>query len=90
MSEQQAATESPRPHPESTGIHWGDSISMERQQELQGYLDRWEAESDHRSSMSIRRTTWFSSSGRCDPAFPAPITTCCTILRNCFERVVLC
>jgi len=47
MSEQQAATESPRPHPESTGIYWGDSISMERQQELQGYLDRWEAESDH-------------------------------------------
>ncbi len=32
---------------ETTGDHWGDPISEERQAELQGYLDRWQAESDH-------------------------------------------
>jgi pentapeptide repeat protein len=26
---------------------WGDPISAERQAELQGYLDRWAAETDH-------------------------------------------
>jgi uncharacterized protein YjbI with pentapeptide repeats len=26
---------------------WGDSIGVERQAELQGYLDRWQAETDH-------------------------------------------
>jgi hypothetical protein len=25
---------------------WGDAITKERQQELQGYLDRWAAETD--------------------------------------------
>jgi uncharacterized protein YjbI with pentapeptide repeats len=29
------------------GKRWGDPISEERQAELQGYLDRWEAEKDH-------------------------------------------
>ena len=32
---------------ETTGERWGDPISAERQAELQGYLDRWEAETDH-------------------------------------------
>ncbi len=30
-----------------TEDRWGDPISEERQAELQGYLDRWQAESDH-------------------------------------------
>jgi uncharacterized protein YjbI with pentapeptide repeats len=29
------------------GVKWGEAISKERQQELQGYLDRWAAEADH-------------------------------------------
>jgi hypothetical protein len=45
MSEQQ--TTSACPHPEAVGKRWGDPISAERQAELQGYLDRWEAETDH-------------------------------------------
>jgi hypothetical protein len=32
---------------ETTGDRWGDPISAERQAELQGYLDRWAAETDH-------------------------------------------
>jgi hypothetical protein len=32
---------------ETTGNRWGEPISAERQAELQGYLDRWEAETDH-------------------------------------------
>jgi len=32
---------------EPTGNRWGDPISEERQAELQGYLDRWAAETDH-------------------------------------------
>jgi len=43
----QAATTSACPHPEAVGQRWGDPISEERQQELQGYLDHWEAETDH-------------------------------------------
>lgn len=35
------------PHPEAVGKRWGDHISVERQAELQGYLDRWAAETDH-------------------------------------------
>jgi hypothetical protein len=35
------------PHPEAVGRRWGDPISEERQVELQGYLDRWQAETDH-------------------------------------------
>jgi uncharacterized protein YjbI with pentapeptide repeats len=45
MSGQQTA--SACPHPEAVGTRWGDPISEERQAELQGYLDRWEAETDH-------------------------------------------
>jgi hypothetical protein len=45
MSEQQ--TTSACPHPEAVGKRWGDPISEERQAELQGYLDRWAAETDH-------------------------------------------
>jgi uncharacterized protein YjbI with pentapeptide repeats len=45
MTEQQAI--SACPHPEAVGTRWGDPISEERQGELQGYLDRWAAETDH-------------------------------------------
>jgi hypothetical protein len=45
MSEQQ--TTSACPHPEAVGTRWGDPTSEERKAELQGYLDRWEAEQDH-------------------------------------------
>jgi uncharacterized protein YjbI with pentapeptide repeats len=45
MSEQQAT--SACPHPEAVGKRWGDPISEKRQAELQGYLDRWSAETDH-------------------------------------------
>ncbi|MGO8946875.1 MAG: pentapeptide repeat-containing protein [Ktedonobacterales bacterium] len=31
----------------TTGDKWGDPISPERQGELQGYLDRWDKETDH-------------------------------------------
>jgi Pentapeptide repeats (8 copies) len=46
MSEQQTTT-SACPHPEAVGQRWGDPISEQRQAELQGYLDRWAAETDH-------------------------------------------
>ena len=42
-SEQQSETTTAT----TTGDKWGDPISSERQAELQGYLDRWEAETDH-------------------------------------------
>jgi uncharacterized protein YjbI with pentapeptide repeats len=45
MSEQQTA--SACPHPGAVGKRWGDSISEERQAELQSYLDRWAAETEH-------------------------------------------
>lgn len=32
---------------ETTGNGWGDSISAERQAELQAVLDQWAAEQDH-------------------------------------------
>ena len=35
------------PHAEVVGKRWGDPISEERQAELQGYFDRWAAETDH-------------------------------------------
>jgi hypothetical protein len=44
MSERQTA--SARPHPEAVGTRWGDPISADRQAELQGHLDRWEAGAD--------------------------------------------
>jgi len=53
MSEQQTAAEvqetrtSACPHPGVVGKRWGDAISVERQVELQGYLDRWAAVTDH-------------------------------------------
>jgi uncharacterized protein YjbI with pentapeptide repeats len=47
MSEQKSATEIKCLHPEAVGTRWGDPISEQRQAELQGYLDRWEAETDH-------------------------------------------
>jgi uncharacterized protein YjbI with pentapeptide repeats len=47
MGEQQQVTTSACPHPEAVGTRWGDPISEERQTELQGYLDRWAAETDH-------------------------------------------
>jgi uncharacterized protein YjbI with pentapeptide repeats len=34
-------------HPEAVGTRWGDPISQERQAELRGYLDQWQAETDH-------------------------------------------
>jgi uncharacterized protein YjbI with pentapeptide repeats len=40
MSEKQTTTI-------ATGDKWGDPISPERQAELQGFLDRWGAETDH-------------------------------------------
>jgi hypothetical protein len=43
----QAAPTSGCPHPEAVGKRWGDLISPERQAELQGYLERWQAETDH-------------------------------------------
>ncbi len=44
MSEEpQLATTPARPHPEAIGKRWGDPISKERQAELQGILDAWEA-----------------------------------------------
>jgi hypothetical protein len=46
MSEQQ--TTSACPHPDAVGTRWGDQIKEDRQRELQLYLDRWEAETDHR------------------------------------------
>ncbi len=49
MSKQQTGTTSACPHPEAVGTRWGDPISEERQVELQGYLDRWAAEADHRA-----------------------------------------
>lgn len=39
--------ESACPHPDAVGTRWGDTISAARQVELQGYLDRWETETDH-------------------------------------------
>jgi uncharacterized protein YjbI with pentapeptide repeats len=45
MGEQQ--TTSTCPHPEAVGKRWGDPIGKERQAELQHYLDRWEAGTDH-------------------------------------------
>jgi uncharacterized protein YjbI with pentapeptide repeats len=45
MSGQQ--TTSACPHPEAVGTRWRDPIGAERQAELWGYLDRWEAETDH-------------------------------------------
>src|SRR5262249_51562840 len=36
------------PHPEAVGTRWGDPITQERQQELQGNLDQWAQEQDHR------------------------------------------
>src|SRR5262245_30555741 len=39
------------PHPEAVGKRWGDPISEERQAELQGYLDRWAAETYHGGRM---------------------------------------
>jgi hypothetical protein len=33
--------------PEQWRDKWGDPISEERKTELQGYLDRWVAETDH-------------------------------------------
>ncbi len=41
------AEQSTCPHPEAVGVRWGDPISDERKSELQGYLDRWQAETDH-------------------------------------------
>jgi uncharacterized protein YjbI with pentapeptide repeats len=43
MSEQQSQTATST----LTGIKWGDPISQERQRELQSYIDRWDAETDH-------------------------------------------
>jgi hypothetical protein len=59
MSEQQSQTStavqgpttSACPHPEAVGKRWGDPISEERQAELQDYLDRWAAETDHGKRM---------------------------------------
>jgi hypothetical protein len=46
MSEQQ--TTSACPHQKAVGNRWGDPINDVRKAELQGYLDRWTAETDHR------------------------------------------
>lgn len=42
-SEQQSETTTAT----TTGVKWGDPINPERQAELQGYLDRWQEETDH-------------------------------------------
>jgi hypothetical protein len=34
-------------HPEALGKRWGDPITEERCAELQDYIDRWQAETDH-------------------------------------------
>jgi hypothetical protein len=34
-------------HPEAVGMRWGDPITEERWAELQGYIDAWQAETDH-------------------------------------------
>src|SRR5262245_42078042 len=34
-------------HPEAVGTRWGDPLSEERQVKLQGYLERWAAETNH-------------------------------------------
>src|SRR5260221_832559 len=57
----QVAKTSACPHPEAVGKRWGDTISEERQAELQGYLDWWKAESDHGV-----RTGPFDRAGRSD------------------------
>src|SRR5262245_16685140 len=59
----QGQTQKPsaRPHPEALGKRWGDPISVERQRELQGYLDRWAQEQDH----GIRKGP-FDFTGRSD------------------------
>src|SRR5215470_13496888 len=45
--EQQGQVQSACPHPEAVGKRWGDPIGEERQAELQGILDQWDAETDH-------------------------------------------
>jgi hypothetical protein len=45
MSDESGQTE--QEQPEQQALKWGDPISPERQAELQGYLDRWQAETDH-------------------------------------------
>ena len=47
VATEQPVTKSACPHPEAVGNRWGDPIGKERQAELQGYLDRWLAETDH-------------------------------------------
>lgn len=49
MSVESKSSEQPHacPHPDAVGKRWCDPIPSERQAELQGYLDRWQAETDH-------------------------------------------
>jgi hypothetical protein len=47
MSEQQSRRATACLHPDAAGTRWGDPLSVERQAELQGHLDRWETETDH-------------------------------------------
>jgi hypothetical protein len=46
MSEQVTPQQATQAEP-APGNRWDDPISEERQAELQGYLDRWQAETDH-------------------------------------------
>jgi hypothetical protein len=58
MSEQQAATTSPCPHPEAVGTRWGDRISEERQAELKALADKqrqWVAEPETTRGHSVFR-----------------------------------
>jgi uncharacterized protein YjbI with pentapeptide repeats len=60
----QATTTSACPHPEAVGERWGDPISEERQRVLLGYLDRWDAETDHGERKGPFDPAWHSDEER--------------------------
>jgi hypothetical protein len=47
MSDAPGQSEQEQPQEQKQAPKWGDSISPERQAELQSYIDRWAAETDH-------------------------------------------
>lgn len=49
MSDASGQSDQGQPQEQASAVaeKWGDPISPERQAELQGYLDRWEEETDH-------------------------------------------
>lgn len=44
----------------TAGDKWGEPISAERQTELKGYLDRWEAEADHGERTGPFQAVWLT------------------------------